>query len=355
MERSLELNPNDADSLVMIASNYAFHGEMEKALDIWQRATELNPYFDPWYYAYGGFIKIMQGEFEEGIELALKAPLTTVWIDLASFISVAYAYLGNAHEAGVYRKIFLEAYREKILKGREPDSVETFEWLLRVNPFKRNEESEFYQKGLKMAGFLDGESATDNPSVISDALSVKPAASSANDAPKFRMEADIRHISFQGIVLQLPEMKGFGDMEELIRRSGEEVHCTELMGSISEDGESAEVMDMKTRQDCGNRIRELQLDLIEAEEANDSHRAEKIREELDPLIDHLAKAVGIGGKSRRLAAPAERARSAVTWRIRNAIKKIEAADQSIGRHFKNSIRTGTFCSYEPEGSVSWEL
>ena len=39
---------------------------------------------------------------------------------------------------------------------------------------------------------------------------------------------------------------------------------------------------------------------------------------------------------------------AVTWRIRNAIKKIASAHPRLGRHLENSVRTGTFCVYEPE-------
>ena len=44
----------------------------------------------------------------------------------------------------------------------------------------------------------------------------------------------------------------------------------------------------------------------------------------------------------------ERARSAVTWRIRNAIKKIGQAHPRLGRHLENAVRTGTFCVYQPE-------
>jgi len=52
---------------------------------------------------------------------------------------------------------------------------------------------------------------------------------------------------------------------------------------------------------------------------------------------------------------AEKARMAVTWRIRHAIRKIEAAHPELGRHLANSLRTGTFCTDRPERPVAWQL
>ena len=46
---------------------------------------------------------------------------------------------------------------------------------------------------------------------------------------------------------------------------------------------------------------------------------------------------------------------AVTARVREAMKRIEAADPDLGRHLQRSVRTGTFCSYAPEEPVAWDL
>ena len=45
----------------------------------------------------------------------------------------------------------------------------------------------------------------------------------------------------------------------------------------------------------------------------------------------------------------------MTWRIRSAIARVEAVHPALGRHLKNSIRTGAFCSYTPEQQVDWRL
>ena len=64
-------------------------------------------------------------------------------------------------------------------------------------------------------------------------------------------------------------------------------------------------------------------------------------------------ALGLHGRSRRLGSGAERARSAVTWRIRSAIKKIAMTHPRLGRHLENSLKTGTFCVYQPETVIDW--
>ena len=99
----------------------------------------------------------------------------------------------------------------------------------------------------------------------------------------------------------------------------------------------------------------MQFDLERAESNNDQGRADRVRSELDALIDELAKATGLGGRSRKIGDAAEKARSSVTWRIRSAIKKIGAAHPQLGQHLTNSVRTGSFCVYSPENPTEWEL
>ena len=100
---------------------------------------------------------------------------------------------------------------------------------------------------------------------------------------------------------------------------------------------------------------DLQEDLDESEAMNDAGRAEKIREELDQLMDHLSKSLGIGGRSRKIGATSERARTAVTWRIRSAIGKIDAVHPLLAKHLYNAVHTGTFFMYSPEKEMHWHL
>jgi hypothetical protein len=100
-------------------------------------------------------------------------------------------------------------------------------------------------------------------------------------------------------------------------------------------------------------VRELQQEIDEADATHDLARGERAREELDRIVELLSGALGLGGRSRTLGSAAERARSAVTWRIRSAIKKIGQAHPRLGRHLENAVRTGTFCIYQPEVAVDW--
>jgi tetratricopeptide (TPR) repeat protein len=51
----------------------------------------------------------------------------------------------------------------------------------------------------------------------------------------------------------------------------------------------------------------------------------------------------------------ERARRLVALRIRTALDRIEEASPALARHLRRSIRTGTFCLYEPERPTRWRI
>jgi hypothetical protein len=70
-------------------------------------------------------------------------------------------------------------------------------------------------------------------------------------------------------------------------------------------------------------------------------------QERDCIADQLAAAIGLGGRNRKAGSQAERARSAVTKRIKDSIDKIAEAMPPLGRHLIGSIKTGYFCSYIP--------
>ena len=75
-------------------------------------------------------------------------------------------------------------------------------------------------------------------------------------------------------------------------------------------------------------------------------------EERDFLVAELTGAYGLGGRPRRAGDPAERARTTVTSRIRDALVRVERENPELGRHLRASVRTGTFCAYEPERPVA---
>jgi hypothetical protein len=113
------------------------------------------------------------------------------------------------------------------------------------------------------------------------------------------------------------------------------------------------VLDETARRAYRQRLADLADELAEAEAHADLGHLERLRAEQSMLADELASALGLGGRARFAGDPAERARKAVTMRIRAAITAIAAQDDALARHLRNTIRTGRLCSYQPEGTVRW--
>jgi hypothetical protein len=66
------------------------------------------------------------------------------------------------------------------------------------------------------------------------------------------------------------------------------------------------------------------------------------------LLAELRRATRPDGTSRNLGIPAaERARKAVTARIRDSIRHITVALPGVRTHLDRTIRTGTTCRYDP--------
>ncbi len=348
LDKSLELNSNDADSLVQISFCKAFLGFPQEGEALFERAIRLNPYRNMWYYTYGAFACFAQRRYQDCINLALKGPLTEVWVDLPAFIAAAYAYLGDHKQAGHYLSIFVETFQKQITMGRSPRPGEIAEWVRLANPFRDDADMDHVIDGLYLAG-LDN---TSGPKVDPD----KPGLQVDTDAPtcSFNKEMALWHITYEGTSVQLPEVKGFHDLVTLLTHPGEEFHCAVLMGAPVDAGGDDAVIDEKARRFYEDRIRELKAEIRESEDMNDLGRLEGLRTEYNQLVDHLSKTLGLGKRVRKINPGAERARAAVTWRIRSAIRKIDSIHPALGRHLTNAVQTGTFCSYTPEKDCGWQ-
>jgi hypothetical protein len=118
---------------------------------------------------------------------------------------------------------------------------------------------------------------------------------------------------------------------------------------------AGETLDAEARTQYRSRLADLEEEISEAEVNNDPERASRAREENEFLLAELGAAVGLGGRPRRLLDPAERARKAVTERVHEAITHIEKIHHGLGRHLRRSVRTGSFCVYDPAEPTAWRL
>uniref|UniRef100_UPI0026D46F72 hypothetical protein n=1 Tax=Streptomyces lunaelactis TaxID=1535768 RepID=UPI0026D46F72 len=88
---------------------------------------------------------------------------------------------------------------------------------------------------------------------------------------------------------------------------------------------------------------------------DDARRAAEFDHERSALLDELRTAAGLGGRTRRLGGEAERARKTVTARIRDTLRKLDTRHPELAAHLRESVGTGSSCSYRPARPVDWRL
>lgn len=186
----------------------------------------------------------------------------------------------------------------------------------------------------------------------------------AATAAEFRRDGEIWTLVYAGRAVRLRDTKGLRDLAALLAHPGRELAVHELAGSVlrgpapglptAGDG-GIELADRTAIDAYRRRLVELQGELDDAADAHDLGRAERARAERDALVDELSAVTGLGGRPRRGGSDLERLRKAVGNRIRQALGRIEDAHPELGRHLRVSVRTGTFCRYQPDREVRWRL
>jgi hypothetical protein len=201
-----------------------------------------------------------------------------------------------------------------------------------------------------------------------DEPTVARAAAVATSAV-FRREGDFWTIAYDGKRIRLRDAKGLQYIADLLRHDGRELHAADLAAGIdgvppgASDagaiaaglGDAGEALDPSARSAYRQRLQELEGELAEATEWADAGRMSKLQAEIDFVRDELSGAYGLGGRARKAADVGDRARKAVRSRIRESIDRIGKEHPSLARHFENAIRTGTFCSYQPDRPVRWDV
>jgi hypothetical protein len=181
----------------------------------------------------------------------------------------------------------------------------------------------------------------------------EPPAAPAEDV--MQCAGEVWFVTFRGRGSTVRHSKGMFDLAVLLQAPGREVHALELMGGADVGGAPGAQLDDQARRAYRSRIRELQEDIDEARLANDWARADSAETELDALVEQLSGAFGLSGRARPAGSASERARVAVTHRIKAAIRRLTVADPDLGRHLTNAVRTGTWCAYRPEGNERWTI
>jgi tetratricopeptide (TPR) repeat protein len=173
-------------------------------------------------------------------------------------------------------------------------------------------------------------------------------------------------VTLQSASFRLRDTKGLRYLADLIEHPGVQRHVLDLVeladptdasGAEARQGlgDAGFMIDAQAKAAYRRRIEQLREEVEEAETLGRYDQAADLQREIDAIVHQLAAALGLGGRDRRAASAAERARLNVTRAIRAAISRIEQWDTQAGRALDQDISTGCYCSYEPKpgSSVRW--
>src|SRR5216684_3475334 len=231
------------------------------------------------------------------------------------------------------------------------------------------------------------ETRTQHPEAVQTPVPIQFRKTSSPEHAIFRKEGEYWTLGYGDKSFRLKDTKGLGYLAHLLRHPGVEFHVLDLAGGIArqqekyeaspstrglprgaEDleeagihvgslGDAGEMLDEQAKAAYKRRLSELREELEEAKEVGNVERAEHREREIDALTRELSRAVGLGGRNRRAASASERARQSITKTIKAVVERIGQSDAALGDLFSRCIKTGTFCSYQPDPNflIAWEF
>lgn len=184
----------------------------------------------------------------------------------------------------------------------------------------------------------------------------------------FRREGQFWTAIFEAAPVHLKDTKGTRFINHLLRHAGQRIHCVTLYSEFGMGGRrsgssgltatsarSGAQVDHRALTAYRDELDWLRREHAEAESRQDVGRVMHLRLQMDRLELHVASMLGRHGRPRRTDPEVERIRINVRTDIANVLKVIQRHDLAFWRHLTNSLRTGIFCSYDPERPFPWKL
>ena len=140
LRRAFDLNPNDADALIMKGRLLTFRGMPEEALTCLETAVRLNPLHPAWYMAHFGIALYSLRRFAEAAQALKQMPTPSPWS--SARLAACYAQLGQVAEA--------QAAVAEVLRLRPDFSTEVF--MRESVLLEHGEDQELLREGLIKAG-----------------------------------------------------------------------------------------------------------------------------------------------------------------------------------------------------------
>lgn len=190
-----------------------------------------------------------------------------------------------------------------------------------------------------------------------------------------RRDGEVWRIEYAGERFRLRDSKGLQHLALLLAEPGREWHVLDLVAAgagadvdvrphgvdelprANRGSDAGPILDAAAKVAYRRRIEDLRDMVDEGRAWGDLERVARAEEELDAVASELSRAVGLGGRDRRMGSEAERARVNVTRTIRAALLRIDEHSAELGHHLASTVRTGTFCVYDPDRRlpVSWRF
>ncbi len=179
----------------------------------------------------------------------------------------------------------------------------------------------------------------------------------------FALTGEYWTIAYGGRSCSFKNLDGFGYLQRLLQHPGIEFHSLDLLTGPGDHqkvvprrpSDLGAVLDPRAKQDFKRRLDELREQLDELQEKGAAERAEEVRSEIEAITRALVNALGLGGRDRRAGSDTERARINVTRAIRAVIQRIREHHSDLGQLLEDSIRTGSYCRYQPNVPIEWSF
>lgn len=175
---------------------------------------------------------------------------------------------------------------------------------------------------------------------------------------EFHREGPVWMLRFAGRSANLPDAKGLRDLHVLLSRAGVPVPAVSLLDpdavpSARLGGD--DILDAQAKAAYQRRLSQLDEEIDSASLAGNDDRAAALDRERVALLEELRAAAGLAGRTRRLGDEAERARKAVTARIRDTLRRLDDIHPELAAHLRAAVSTGSTCLYQPAERVHFRL
>ncbi|WP_262281654.1 AAA family ATPase [Micromonospora sp. MA102] len=184
----------------------------------------------------------------------------------------------------------------------------------------------------------------------------------ADAEPEFRRDGAVWRLAYGGTVVHLPDAKGLHDLRLLLGRPGVDVPVVELLDPAAGPELVAArrlggdpVLDDEARARYRRHLQRLDDEIDRAAARGDDRKVAALDAERTALLAELRAAAGLAGRTRRLGDEAERARKAVTARIRDTLRRLDERHPALAEHLRATVSTGSSCRYLPTEPVPWRL